>query len=931
MFTLLLGALVSFKIASLDSERRIATERSQAVMELAALRARLEGTVQATFSAIEGLVHVISYQGDISTELFNALAEQSIRQHPVIRNLALAPDDTIRLVWPLAGNEQVIGMRYASTPEQYTTVQQARKKGIPVLSGPFKLVQGGEGIILRAPVFTGHAAHAAGDRYWGVVSIVAYVDKLLDTAGFARSEHLLIGLRGKDGRGSDGGWILGTPAMFADNPITMDVEIPGGKWQLVAVHKGGWPTAIVDSPYFSLGLVNSLLLAIFVGLLVYRQRELATKNRELSREINDRIRSEENLQLSERKYASIFNLMPDMVGITQIDDGRFIEVNNGFVECTGWLREEAVGRSSLDLGLWDAETRKRALEIVRAHGRVENFDFTLTIKSGAKRHAVMFLIPIRIQDNDCLYFIARDVNELKKAEQALRAERDFSTGIIEGTPAIICGISPDGTTTFINPAGEAITGYRRGELIGKNWWKFFYPGEEYQQVEQLFAAFKTGDGNVRDYEMRLTAKDGTVRTISWNSINLCDENGDILEIVGFGNDITDRKRAEAERLELERRLLHTQKLESIGVLAGGIAHDFNNLLTGLYGFLEIIRMKNTDPAIATYLERVFSAYSRAKDLTHRLLIFAKGGSPNRKPCPVDLLLRQSISFALSGSAAWCDYRIADNLWWCNIDENQIGQVIENLVINAKQAMPDGGQIVIRAENVTLPKEGLPALAPGRYVKITLQDTGTGIPADILPHIFDPFFTTKQYGSGLGLATCHSIMQQHDGSIEAASAPGSGSTFTLLLPAVDRSESPAVGAAGVMAGGKGRIMVMDDEESVREVEEEMLEMLGYGVITATDGIEALQMLKVCATKGVPLAAVILDLTVPGGAGGGAIIDELRALYPDITVIAASGYAADPIMAHPGDYGFTDRLQKPFQLRDLAEILARYLGEAETEKR
>jgi len=930
MFTLLLGVLVSFKIASLDTERRIATERSQAVMELAALRARLEGTVQATFSAIEGLVHVISYQGDISDELFNALAEQSIRRHPVIRNLALAPDDTIRLVWPVAGNERVIGMRYATTPEQYTTVQQARKKGIPVLSGPFKLVQGGEGVILRAPVFTEHAAHGAGDRYWGVVSIVAYVDKLLDGAGFSRSKHLLIGLRGKDGLGSDGGWILGTPAMFADNPITMDVEIPGGTWQLVAVHKGGWPTAIVDSPYLPLGLVNSLLLAIFVGLLVYRQRELATKNRELSREINDRIRSEENLQLSERKYASIFNLMPDMVGITQTDDGRFIEVNNGFVECTGWSREEVIGRSSLDLGLWDAETRGRALGILRAHGRVENFDFTLTIKSGAKRHAVMFLIPIRIQDNDCLYFIARDVNELKKAEQALRAERDFSTGIIEGTPAIICGVTPDGTTTFINPAGEAITGYRRGELIGKNWWDIFYPGEEYQQVELLLAAFATG-GNVRDYEMRLTAKDGTVRTISWNSINLCDENGDILEIVGFGNDITDRKRAEAERLELERRLLHTQKLESIGVLAGGIAHDFNNLLTGLYGFLEIIRMKNTDPAIATYLERVFSAYSRAKDLTHRLLIFAKGGSPNRKPCPVDLLLRQSISFALSGSAAWCDYRIADNLWWCNIDENQIGQVIENLVINAKQAMPDGGQIVIRAENVTLPKEGLPALPPGRYVKITLQDTGTGIPADILPHIFDPFFTTKQYGSGLGLATCHSIMQQHDGSIEAASVPGSGSTFTLLLPAVDRSESPAVGAAGVMAGGKGRIMVMDDEESVREVEEEMLEMLGYGVITATDGIEALQMLKVCATKGVPLAAVILDLTVPGGAGGGAIIDELRALYPDITVIAASGYAADPIMAHPGDYGFTDRLQKPFQLRDLAEILARYLGETETEKR
>lgn len=930
MLTLLLGLLVSIKIASLDAERRIANERSQAVMELAALRARLEGTVQATFSAIEGLVHVISYQGDISAELFNALAEQSIRKHPVIRNLALAPNDTIRLVWPVAGNERVIGMRYATRPEQYKTVLQAHQKRAPVLSGPFKLVQGGEGVILRAPIFTGRASHQTSDGYWGVVSIVAHLDKLLDGAGFPRSRHLLIGLRGKDGLGGAGAWIVGTDAQFADNPITMDVEIPGGTWQLVAVHKGGWPSALIDSPYLPLGLVNSLLLAIFVGLLVYRQREMAAKNRELSREINDRIRSEENLQLSERKYASIFNLMPDMVGITRTVDGRFIEVNNGFVECTGWSREEVVGRSSLDLGLWDPETRERALEILRAHGRVENFDFTLTIKSGAKRHAVMFLIPIRVQDNDCLYFIARDVNELKEAEQALRAERDFSTGIIEGTPAVICGIDSDGTTTFINPAGEAITGYRREELIGKNWWDIFYPGAEYRQVEQLLAAFAAGE-NVRDYEMRLTAKDGTVRTISWNSINLCDESGAILEIVGFGNDITERKQAESERLELERRLLHTQKLESIGVLAGGIAHDFNNLLTGLYGFLEIIRMKNTDPVIATYLERVFSAYSRAKDLTHRLLIFAKGGSPNRKPCPVGHLLRQSVSFALSGSTAWCDYRIADNLWWCNIDENQIGQVIENLVINAKQAMPDGGQIVIAAENTTLPKEGLPALPPGRYVKITLQDTGTGIPEDILPHIFDPFFTTKQYGSGLGLATCHSIMQQHDGSIEAASTPGSGSTFTLLLPAVDRAESPAAGAANVMASGKGRILVMDDEESVREVEEEMLEMLGYGVITATDGIEALQMLKVCATKGVPLAAVVLDLTVPGGVGGGAIIEELRALYPDITVIAASGYAADPIMAHPEEYGFTDRLQKPFQLKDLAEILDRYLGTAEPETR
>ncbi|MGE3536698.1 MAG: ATP-binding protein [Candidatus Tectimicrobiota bacterium] len=385
----------------------------------------------------------------------------------------------------------------------------------------------------------------------------------------------------------------------------------------------------------------------------------------------------------------------------------------------------------------------------------------------------------------------------------------------------------------------------------------------------------------------------------------------------------------AERNRMEDELLKTRKIESIGVLAGGMAHDFNNILMGILGNVSLARsMTPPHEPIDQVLHIAEQACQRATDLTRQLLTFAKGGAPVRQTTSLAALIQETVSFVLHGSNVRCELALAPDLRPAEVDPGQMSQVLQNLLINADQAMPDGGVIQVQADNVCLGSETCLPLPAGRYVRVAVVDHGCGIPAEHLPRIFDPYFTTKQHGNGLGLATSYAIMRKHGGHITVTSVPQEGSTFTLYLPASSQVLplcAPAL-AVTLDAPAQGRILVMDDDDMLRQLVSTMVQRLGYEVASAKDGSEALALYQKARALGRPFAAVILDLTVPGGMGGKETMAALRALDPHVQAIVSSGYATDPIMANYTHYGFQGLVAKPYTVAELSAALQRVLQDA-----
>lgn len=380
----------------------------------------------------------------------------------------------------------------------------------------------------------------------------------------------------------------------------------------------------------------------------------------------------------------------------------------------------------------------------------------------------------------------------------------------------------------------------------------------------------------------------------------------------------------AERQRMEEELLRARKIESIGVLAGGMAHDFNNILMGILGNVSLARgMTTPHNALDQVLSIAEQACQRATDLTHQLLTFAKGGQPIRQTASLAELIHESVSFVLHGSNVRCDLALAPDLAVVEMDPGQMSQVLQNLLINADQAMQDGGVIEVQADNIWLESDTHVPLPIGRYVKVAITDHGCGILPEHLPRVFDPYFTTKEHGSGLGLATSYAIMQKHDGHITVTSQPQHGTTFTLYLPASEQPLSAKATAPLHPAHGQGRILVMDDDDMLRQLVSTMVRQLGYEVESAKDGFEAMTLYQTARALGRPFAAVILDLTVPGSMGGKETIAALLRLDPQVNAIVSSGYSNDPIMANYAQHGFKDVVAKPYTMAELSSALERVL--------
>jgi PAS domain S-box-containing protein len=643
-----------------------------------------------------------------------------------------------------------------------------------------------------------------------------------------------------------------------------------------------------------------------------RTAALTEANEALRKEAAGRERSERARTHSEEMHRALFAASPDAI-VAMDMDGRVFEVSAQALKLFHLTSaEQAIGLDGLESVA--PEDRERArLELEKVFGgappRVSTYTFLRTDGLSFVGEASGAVVRDNSGAPGAFVVALRDVTERREVEARLRL---LSSAVAQSSEGIAI-TDGKGRLIFVNEAAAQMHGYPPEELIGKHVSAFHCPGNMPAVKEAM--RHLHGEGAFQG-EVWGTRKDGTTFPVDLSASTLHDGEGRPVGRLVLLSDATERRRAHEE-------MLRAEKAQALSLLAGGVAHDFNNLLAGIV--TNTAAAQHGDPGLdGDPLEDVMRAAMRARNLTQQLLTLSKGGAPIRRSASVVELLRDTVDFTLSGSSIHCHYDLAEDLWSADIDAAQVSQVVQNLVINAKQAMPNGGSIRISARNETL-DGGEQGAAAGRFVVITIADTGPGIPPEQAARIFDPYFTTKATGSGLGLAVALSVIEKHGGHIRVDSRPGVGSTFEFSLPAACPCLEGSERGVRRSLNGRGRVLLMDDEEIIRRGFSRLLHTLGYTVEGVADGGEAIVRYQAALEQGAPFDVVVLDLTVPGGMGGKECIRRLRALDPEVKAIVASGYSGDPIMAEYGTHGFHGVVRKPYSPAELAEALKRLLGE------
>ncbi len=640
-----------------------------------------------------------------------------------------------------------------------------------------------------------------------------------------------------------------------------------------------------------------------------------------AQDITERKKIHTALEESEEKFRLLFTAIDQGLAVHKIitdENGKpidyiFLDINESYTRLLGVTREMSIGKRIREVmpkveQYWIDIFGKVALTGEPSY--YENF-----LETTGRYYSTYSYCPKK----NYFAVLVNDITERKLAEEAIAAEKERLAVTLRSIGDGVITTDPQGNLLIMNKVAENLCGWSQEEAVGKPLSEVFKivnqsTGKPHENpVEKVLSS-----GKIIELENNtiLISRDGKERVIADSGAPIKTKNGKTIGVVLVFRDMT-------EKQKLSDIVQRAAKLESIGVLAGGIAHDFNNLMGGIFGYIDLANEEPDKKMASSYLEKALNTIGRARALTGQLLTFAKGGAPIQKIGHLFPFVEETARFALSGANVSCHFDVPENLWPCNFDKNQIGQVIDNLVINAQQAMPLGGTIKLSARNILLSHKEHPSLENGKYIKISVKDCGIGIQKDLVSKIFDPFFTTKTKGHGLGLATCYSIVKRHNGCIDVESEPGKGSTFHVYLPASTDSVLPISDKASNVHQGSGIFLIMDDEEIIRDTIKDLLETLGYSVVCKNNGQEAIDFF-VEETKGkLEIIGMIFDLTVPGGMGGKAAIEAIRKINSDIPAFVASGYAEDPVMKNPTKYGFMDSICKPFTKSELIEILNRHI--------
>lgn len=668
------------------------------------------------------------------------------------------------------------------------------------------------------------------------------------------------------------------------------------------------PTPYSDQ---ALALVASRVIVVFpLGTLI-----LGTVLADIESRVNDEKSLRENeqkLRDSEQRYRAITEDIPLLI-CRYNANGDIIFVNQAYCDFFGKTAQELIGKSFFTLiPEQDREiTRKTIASLSIETPTLPNVHRVVT-PSGEMRWQRWTDRAVFDENNTIIAYqaIGEDITQQKQNEDRLKEREAFLHAVYENNLVGIMVADDQGNYRSANQAAATMLGYSVETLLKMNVIQLKRT-EKTHNLRQRFKEFVKKGQEIGEFET--VRPDGSIRLLQYHAMKIdTDFNLSILA------DITDRAQTEMET----RRI---NNLESLGLLAGGIAHDFNNILTGVTGNLSLLE-RLLDPKSEAFeiLKEAVEATHRTRGLTQQLMTFAKGGEPIKETIDLKDHIKKTTQQSLRGSNTYPEFLIAENLSPVQVDTHQINQVIQNLVINADQAMPNGGTITVMANNVTISETDAIPLPSGTHIKVSIKDQGTGIPPDLMHRIFDPYFSTKDTGHGLGLSICHSIIQRHNGHITVDTSKKEGTTFTLYLPALPQTEINVTPSTKQTFTGTGRILLMDDEEIVHNTVTRALIHLGYDVESVYNGTEALHVFQNAQKENQPFDLVIMDLTIPGGMGGVETIRELRKQAPNARVIVASGYSKDPILTNPKAHGFDGALTKPITIEEMSAVINKVLS-------
>ena len=639
-------------------------------------------------------------------------------------------------------------------------------------------------------------------------------------------------------------------------------------------------------------------------------------------DITESKKAEEAQRVSEEKYRLLIENQSDMV-VKFSMEGELLFVSPSYCKTFDKSQDELLGKKFMPLiHEDDREAAKDAIDKIYQPPYTGYVEERAKTKDGWRWQAWLNTAVLNEESEvDSIIATGRDINERKRVEQALRESEEKYRRIFENIQDVYYESRIDGTILEISPSIENVSQYRRKDLIGGSIYDIYTDPKERDEFLKLIL----DTGKVNDFEISLTDKDGSQHPCSITTLLVKDEQNNPIKLVGSMRDISERKQNEEERKKLKAQLQHALKMEAMGTLAGGIAHDFNNLLMAIQGRTSIMLMKKdfSHPDIR-HLKGIEENVESAADLTRQLLGFARGGKYEVSPTDLnELVKKQNRMFGRTKKQITIHGKYEENLWSVEVDRGQIEQVLLNLYVNAWQAMPGGGDLYLETENLTLDQTDVKpfSIEPGRYVKISVTDTGVGMDKATREKIFEPFFTTKEMGrgTGLGLASAYGIIKNHGGFINVYSEKGHGTTFNVYLPASEKKIIEEKKPAGDTLRGTETVLFVDDEDMIIEVAEELFEELGYKVLTTGSGREAIETYEKNKER---IDMVLLDMVMPDMSGG-ETYDKLKEINPDVKVLLASGYSMNGTATEIMDRGCNGFIQKPFKMKELSQKLREIL--------
>jgi PAS domain S-box-containing protein len=641
--------------------------------------------------------------------------------------------------------------------------------------------------------------------------------------------------------------------------------------------------------------------------------------------------AEDARRLSEEKFEKAFKGSPAWVTITTLDQARFLEVNDAFVTGTGYTREEALGRTAVELGLWiNSEDFNKAMAALKRDGFARNMEFPTRVKSGEVRHIMWSSEAIEYDGQASRINVMIDVTEQKKAERELRDREERLRALVDSSSDAIVTLDIDGDFVSCNPAFTIRFGLTQEEVLGESGEIIHVSSDAYREfANEAFSAVKRTGSFRKEYSYRNRA--GEVFPMETVISALRRADGKVAGYVAVMRDMTERKRAEKERDRLESQLRQAQKMEAIGTLAGGIAHDFNNILTAIIGYTELLLTEISPKIPAGHnLEQVLIAGMRAKELVSQILTFSRQSDQELKPANLTSVVKEALKLLRSSLPTTIEIKqeIAAHSGAAIINPTQVHQLLLNLCTNAAQAMePDGGtlKVSLRKEDLARPRRIYGGqLRPGSYYRLTVNDTGKGMEQELLEKIFDPYFTTKEQGrgTGLGLSVVHGIVTAHQGGVNVASHPGAGTTFDIYLPAATEAPVEKTEANDPLPTGTERILFVDDEAVLTDVGKKTLSLLGYQVTVMNDSRDAL---RTFLDEPGAFDLIITDQTMPGITGM-ELAQRAMEARSDIPVILCTGYSNQVDQEQALKGGVRDFLMKPMVVHTLAQAVRRVLDGA-----